>query len=62
MAQKKKTVAVAQEAPVFTKELLVMSKTLGAPRDAVAASLKDGQSYTREEAVRLVTDFLERSV
>ena len=32
------------------------------PQDAVAAILKDGQTYTREEAVRLVTDFLERSV
>ena len=58
MAQKKKTVAADQEAPVFTKEQLVKSKTLGVPRDAVA----DGQAYTREEAVRLVTDFLERSV
>jgi hypothetical protein len=62
MAQKKKTVAADQEAPVFTKEQLVKSKTLGVPQDAVAAILKDGQTYTREEAVRLVTDFLERSV
>lgn len=62
MAHKKKTVAVDQEAPVFTKEQLVKSKTLGVPQDAVAAILKDGQTYTREEAVRLVTDFLERSV
>ena len=54
MAQKKKTVAVDQEAPVFTKEQLVKSKTLGVPQDAVAAILKDGQTYTREEAVRLV--------
>ena len=62
MAQKKKAVAADQEAPVFTKKQLVKSKTLGVPRDAVAAILKDGQAYTREEAVRLVTDFLERSV
>ena len=62
MAQKKKTVAVDQETPVFTKEQLVKSKTLGVPQDAVAAILKDGQTYTREEAVRLVTDFRERSV
>ena len=57
-----RSVAVDQEAPVFTKEQLVKSKTLGVPQDAVAAILKDGQTYTREEAVRLVTDFLERSV
>lgn len=44
MAQKKKTVAVDQEAPVFTKEQLVKSKTLGVPQDAVAAILKDGQT------------------
>ena len=62
MAQKKKTVAVDQEAPVFTKEQLVKSKTLGVPRDAVAAILKDGQQYTREQAIQLVTEFLERKV
>lgn len=45
MAQKKKTVAVDQETPVFTKEQLVKSKTLGVPQDAVAAILKDGQTY-----------------
>lgn len=62
MAKKKQNGAADQEAPVFTKEQLVKSKTLGLPQDAVAAILKDGQTYTREEAVRLVTAFLERSV
>ena len=62
MAQKKKTVAVDQEAPVFTKEQLVKSKTLGVPQDAVAAILEDGKVYTKDQAVRLVTDFLERKV
>ena len=62
MAQKKKTVAVDQEAPVFTKEQLVKSKTLNLPRDAVAAILEDGKVYTKDQAVRLVTDFLERKV
>ena len=62
MAQKKKTVAVDQEAPVFTKEQLVKSKTLGVPEDADAAILNDGQTYTRKEAVGLGTDFLERIV
>ena len=62
MAQKKKTVAVDQEAPVFTKEQLVKSKTLNLPRDAVAAILEDGKVYTKDQAVSLVTDFLERKV
>ena len=29
---------------------------------AVAAILKDGQQYTREQAIQLVTEFLERKV
>ena len=64
MATAKKKAPAADQAaePTFTKEQLVKSKTLNLPRDAVAAILKDGQTYTREEAVRLVTDFLERSV
>lgn len=63
MATKKKTdAAVDQAAPVYSKEQLVNSKTLGLPRDAVAAILKDGQQYTREQAIQLVTEFLERKV
>lgn len=62
MATKKNTGAEDQEAPVFTKEQLVNSKTLGLPRDAVAAILKDGQEYTREQAIQFVTEFLERKV
>ena len=64
MANKtKKTDAVAdQAAPVYSKEQLVSSKPLGLPRDAVQAILKDGQEYTREQAIRLVTEFLERKV
>ena len=62
MATKKKADSVDQAEPTFSKEQLVKSKTLGVPQDAVAAILKDGQTYTRKEAVRLVTDFLERSV
>ena len=57
MATKKKTDAV-----VYSKEQLVNSKTLDLPRDAVAAILKDGQQYTREQAIQLVTEFLERKV
>lgn len=50
------------QAPVFTKEQLVNSKTLGLPRDAVAAILKDGEVYTKDQAVGLVRDYLERKV
>lgn len=63
MATKKKTAAVAdQDAPVYSKEQLVNSKTLGLPRDAIQAILKDDQQYTREQAISLVTEFLERKV
>lgn len=63
MAKNSKTGAVVdQAAPVYSKEQLVKSKTLGLPKDAVAAILKDDQQYTREQAVQLVTEFLERKV
>lgn len=48
--------------PFFTKEQLVKCKTLGLPRDAVAAVLEDGKTYTKDQAVGLVNDFLERKV
>lgn len=60
-AQKSAPAGVDQ-APVFTKEQLVNSKTLGLPRDAVAAILKDGEVYTKDQAVGLVRDYLERKV
>ena len=60
MATKKKADSVDQAEPTFSKEQLVKSATLGLPRDAVAAILKDGQQYTREQAIQLVTEFLER--
>lgn len=62
MATKKKAGSVDQAEPAFSKEQLVKSETLGLPRDAVAAILKDGQQYTREQAIQLVTEFLERKV
>lgn len=49
-------------APTFTKDQLVRSKTLGLPRDAVAAVLEDGKAYTKDQAVSLVKNFLERKV
>ena len=45
MATKKKADSVDQAEPTFSKEQLVKSETLGLPRDAVAAILKDGQQY-----------------
>lgn len=54
--------AGVDQAPVFTKEQLVNSKTLGLPRDAVAAILKDGEVYTKDQTVGLVRDYLERKV
>ena len=63
MATAKKKAPAADQAaePTFTKEQLVKSKTLNLPRDAVAI-LEDGKVYTKDQAVRLVTDFLERKV
>lgn len=62
MATKKNVEPVDQAEPTFSKEQLVNSKTLGLPRDAVAAILKDGQHYTKKQAIQLVTEFLERKV
>lgn len=62
MAEKKTAGPADQVEPTFTKEQLVRSETLGLPRDAVAAILQDGLQYTRDQAIRLVTAFLEREV
>lgn len=68
MAQAKKQPAKkpagAGQSPeaVFTKAQLVKSKKLGLPVDAVMAILEDGKTYTKDQAVGLVTDFLERKV
>ena len=50
------------QAPTFTKDQLVKSKTMGLPRDAVVAVLEDGKAYTKDQAVSLVKNFLERKV
>lgn len=49
-------------APAFTRDQLMASKTLGLPRDAVAAVLKDGVVYTKDQAASLVRKFLNRRV
>ena len=46
----------------YTKEQLMNSKTLGLPRDAVAAVLQDGAVYTKDQASGLVQEFLNRRV
>lgn len=60
--KRKATAAADQSVPVYSKDQLVNSKTLGLPRDAVKAILKDDQQYTKEQATELVTAFLERKV
>ena len=56
MATKKNTGAVAdQAAPVYSKEQLVNSKTLGLPRDAVAAILKAECMWDRLAASSVAT-------
>lgn len=52
----------APEEPMFTKQQLVNAKTLGLPRDAVAALLDGGTLYTKTQAKQLVSDFLHRKV
>ena len=61
-AKKKAPTAGQAAEPTFTKEQLVKAKTLGLPRDAVAAVLEDGEVYTKDQAIRLVADFLKRKV
>lgn len=62
MATKKQMESADQAEPVFSKGQLVNSTTLDLPRDAVQAILEDGQCYTREQAINLVREFLERKV
>lgn len=46
----------------FTKDQLVGSKTISLSKDAVAAVLKDEETYTKEEAETLVLQFLKGKV
>lgn len=48
--------------PVFTKAQLLKAKTLDVSRDVLAAVLKDGETYTRDQAVGLATAFLNKEV
>ena len=64
MATAKKKAPAADQAavPTVPQEQLDKSQPQHLPRDAVAAILEDGKVYTKDQAVRLVTDFLERKV
>lgn len=48
--------------PLFTKAQLICSKTIGLPRDILSVVLKEDASYTKDQATRLVSAFLERKV
>lgn len=66
MATKKKP-AVQEDQPKaaeprFTKNQLVNSKAFAPYRDALAAILDGSKTYTKEQAERLVTEFLQRKV
>lgn len=63
MAKDKAQTAVNQPAEArYTKAQLLSSKALKLPRDVVSAVLADGKTYTKDQALRLVSDFLERKV
>lgn len=51
-----------KSAAVFTKEQLVGSEDFHDQRDLISAILEDGESYTKEEATRLLNEFMERTV
>ena len=48
--------------PTFSKAQLIAATTLAVPRDVLAALLEDEQQYTKDQAISLVNDFLERRV
>ena len=66
MATKKKAAATADQTKAaeskFTKEQLVKSKAFSQHKDALNAILEAGKTYTKEQAERLVSEFLERKV
>jgi hypothetical protein len=66
MATKKKTAATVDQPkaaePKFTKEQLVKSKAFSQHKDTLNAILEAGKTYTKEQAERLVSEFLERKV
>ena len=62
MSKRKKEENDRLSESVYSKEQLLGSKTLGFPRDIVEGILKDGDSYTKQQDIRLIKEFLERKV
>ena len=51
-----------KERSFFDKEELLRSKSIPYSRDLLSAVLKEGERYTKAEAIRLCKAFLERKV
>ncbi len=65
MAAKKETVPQDGQPtaePRFTKEQLVNSKTFSRHKDILTAILNADETYTKEQAAKLVSEFLKRKV
>lgn len=52
----------ANDAPVFSKEQLVRSKTYRDYRDALSVVLKDGEYYSHEQVKALLDEFLNTPI
>lgn len=50
------------DAPTFTKEQFLNAKEPIGNVDALYAILEDGKEYTKEEALKLYEDFMNREV
>lgn len=61
MAKKEKP-APQTVAPRFSKQQFLAGKTLPYPKDMAAAVLSENKTYTKEEAGKLVNNYLERKV
>ncbi|MCD7855989.1 MAG: hypothetical protein LUG66_10315 [Clostridiales bacterium] len=46
----------------FSKEALVKSKLFREQRDILSAVLKDGEDYSKEEAQKLIKNYLEKEM
>lgn len=60
MATKKKT--KPEEAATYSKEQLYKSELMKNYRDVVQAIFEEDKCYTKEEAISLIKEFLERKV
>ncbi len=48
--------------PIFTRQQILAGRTMGYPQDVLAAVLVEGKTYTKEEAGKLASSYLERKV